>query len=299
MIKEEINIHLAGKKEEEVALAIGFFDGLHLGHQTLIKEVASSCYTPSILTFSRNLKAELHNQKEELLLLEEEKDDMLSSLGIKKEFILPFDEETRKTSVEDFLSFLLKLNPKVIVVGHDFRFANMAKGKAEDLLALEQYGIKIIILNLLEINKKKISSSSIKELLKAHEIKKANALLGYPFSITGKVIHGLQNGHKIGFPTANMVYPKDKLVLPNGVYETRVEIDGKTYSAMTNIGNHPTIATLKENIIETNVISYSGNLYNKVIKVSFIHYIREQKKFSSLKELREQLLKDIKEINKD
>ncbi len=298
MNKENITIHKTEAEQEEIALAIGFFDGLHLGHQTLLKEVlAYKEYTPAILTFSRNFKAGVLHQKEELILTEEEKDELLTSFGIQKEFVLPFDEETMHTSKEDFISFLTKLNPKVIVVGDDFRFASKASGKAEDLRVLESLGIKIIIKDLLQMKEQKISSSSIKELLKVHNLEEANQNLGYPFFLQEKVIHGLHNGHKIGFPTANMNYPVNKVILPNGVYKTRVEIDGKLYCGMTNIGNHPTIDALENNIIETNVLNFTGDLYRKIIKVSFLRYIREQRKFSSLKELREQLLKDIKEID--
>lgn len=293
MTEEILNIRSTEKQKEDIALAIGFFDGLHLGHRMLIEEVKKTdgCI-PCVLTFTKDFKANLKHEKQELLLTKEEEREMLSSLGIEKEFILPFNEETKNTGKEEFLDFLKRLNPRLIVVGKDFTFAKVASGKATDLLSLKQEGIDVKLLSLLLEGNEKISSTMIKALLKEGKIQESDKLLGYDFYLEGIVTHGYENGRKIHFPTANMAYPEYKVRLKEGVYETTTEIDGKNYRSMTNIGNHPTIDALGKDIIETHVINHDEDLYGKEIKVSFKRYLRPQRKFASLDELSRQLLAD-------
>ena len=217
---------------------------------------------------------------------------MLSSFHIKNEFILPFDEETKNTTKEEFIAFLLSLNVRKIVIGEDFTFGKFGQGKAKDLLSLMDKGVKVEILPLFEINGEKVSSTRIRALLNDHQIKEANELLGYDFFYQGRVIHGKENGRKISFPTANIDLENKKFRLPNGVYKTRTILNGTSYPSMTNIGNHPTIDPLKSAIIETHIFSLDDDLYGNDIMVEFLSFIREQKKFSSLLELKEQLNKD-------
>lgn len=292
MKRETIDIHSVKDRKKQVNIAIGFFDGLHLGHQTLIKEVLKNEGIKAILSFERSFKSKLTQKKEELLLTDEEKDEMLSEEGIEEEFLLPFSDEIKNMTKEEFLDFLRRFNPKAIIVGNDFTFGRNASGKAVDLYKLEKDGIHIIIKDLLKENNEKISSTEIKKLLKEKELEKANSMLGYPFFLRGKVIHGLENGRKISFPTANIEYPFDKLSLPLGVYKTKAIVDDKIYSAMTNIGNHPTIDKLNHNIVETYLLNFKEDLYGKTIEIRFLSFLREQKKFSSLEELKEQLKKD-------
>lgn len=217
---------------------------------------------------------------------------MLKRFSIQNELVLPFDERTRNTSKDEFLSFLYSLNAKKIVVGEDFTFGRNKEGKAKDLFELEKLGVEVKILPLLEIEDEKVSSTRIRQLLKKNEIEKARKLLGYPFFYQGKVLHGKENGRKISFPTANIDLEEGKFRLNNGVYMTRIWINDKSYLSMTNIGNHPTIDPLKGAIIETNVFSFDEDLYGKEIKVEFLSFLREQKKFCSIDELEEQLKKD-------
>ena len=131
----------------------------------------------------------------------------------------------------------------------------------------------------------------VKELLSDKKIEEANKKLGYNFYVEGPVMHGLENGRKINFPTLNMEI--DEKLLPNGVYITRTFIDGKIYKSMTNIGTHPSISELSKPIIETNVLNFSDFIYGKIVKVEFLKFIRDQKKFASLNDLKEQLKKDL------
>ena len=177
-----------------LSLAIGLFDGLHLGHQMLFKETLTDDGESSVLTFTNDLKNKTKNDQNCPLLTEKEKEEMLSSFHIKNEFILPFDEETKNTTKEEFIAFLLSLNVRKIVVGEDFTFGKFSQGKAKDLLSLMDKGVKVEILPLFEINGEKVSSTRIRALLNDHQIKEANELLGYDFFYQRRVIHGKENG---------------------------------------------------------------------------------------------------------
>lgn len=291
---EIYNITIDDKLDlKDTYLTIGFFDGLHLGHLDLINK-AKTKGEVSLLSFSMDMKSLLRNKEKEFLLTKNQKIERLKSLGIKNYIELNFDEKLKNSSKEEFLNFLKMMNPKGIIVGQDFTFSKKAEGKAIDLNVLKNDGIEVYILPLKEKNGVKISSTEIKKLLKENKIEQANIFLSYNFFYDGKVIHGKENGRKINFPTANMKEEKDKIVLNPGVYKTLTIIDNKTYKSMTNIGNHPTIDTLSENIIETHIIDFNKDIYDKNIRVIFISYIRDQIKFDSLLDLKKQLEKDIK-----
>lgn len=286
MIKKYISIKNNTKLDDNISLAIGFFDGLHLGHKVLIDELKNYNSKKAIITFKSDFKSTLKKEELNLLLLDEEKDRMLTTLGIDYEYIFESNEEILKTSKEDFLKYLDNQNIKNIVVGEDFTFGKFALGKAGDLLSLNS---NIIIKPLLEINKTKISTTYIKSLLLNNKIDKVNQLLGYDFSISGVVIHGLKNGRKINYPTANINYPLNKFKLNSGVYKTITIVNNREYQSMTNIGTHPTIASLNEDIIESHIFDFNEDIYGKEITIIFKQFIREQKKFNSLDELKNQL----------
>lgn len=286
MIKKYISIKNNTKLDDNISLAIGFFDGLHLGHKVLIDELKNYNSKKAIITFKSDFKSTLKKEELNLLLLDEEKDRMLTTLGIDYEYIFESNEEILKTSKEDFLKYLDNQSIKNIVVGEDFTFGKFALGKAGDLLSLNS---NIIIKPLLEINKTKISTTYIKSLLLNNKIDKVNQLLGYDFSISGVVIHGLENGRKINYPTANINYPLNKFKLNSGVYKTITIVNNREYQSMTNIGTHPTIASLNEDIIESHIFDFNKDIYGKEITIIFKQFIREQKKFNSLDELKNQL----------
>ncbi len=288
----EVNIK-EKKKREPCYLAIGFFDGFHKGHELLLQEIEKGKGAKkALLTFTRSFKSSLKKEKEELLLTKEETVEYCEKEGIDILYVLPFNEETWKASVNDFLSFLKSLNPREIVVGEDFTFAYKAEGNVKTLEKLQEDGIEVKALPLLSLHGEKVASRSIKEHLHNKQVALAKEELGYPFFYTGKVLHGYQNGQKLGFPTANLLLPQGKVRLPDGVYYTRTLVDGKLYSSMTNIGSHPTIDELPIDIAETNIFGLKEDLYGKTIRVYFLDYLRDQKKFSSLEELRSQLAKD-------
>ena len=193
---------------------------------------------------------------------------------------------------------LLEANfsPTVFVCGEDFRFGKGAAGTAHNLSTMTK--AKVEVLPLLEVKGEKISSSTVKQLLLAGKLTEMNALLSEPFFLSGSVIAGKRLGRQIGFPTANFLYPKEKLQLPYGVYETQVSVDGKTYSAITNFGDQPTVEG-RQVFVETHIIGFSGDLYGRMLTVRFIKKLRDIQKFACVEDLKNQLQADVAVVQKD
>ena len=273
-------------------LVIGLFDGVHLGHQELIQEAKKDQREITCLTFSSAMVHSIAHKSGGLLLTEDEKEEKLKELGISRELVLPFDEETKNTSKEAFLSFLQSLSPTRIIVGEDFTFGKNIEGKAKDLFSLKEKGIEITILSLKEQDGEKISSSRIRRLLLDGNVEKAKELLSYPFFYTGEVKAGKHNGKRIGFPTVNIEVEPLKVKLKEGVYLTKTTVLGHTYLSMTNVGNHPTIDPLSISIIETYLLGFDEEIYGKTIRVEFFAFLRPQQKFNSVNELHSQLQQD-------
>ena len=273
-------------------LVIGLFDGVHLGHQELIQEAKKDQREITCLTFSSEMAHSIAHKSGGLLLTEDEKEEKLKELGISRELVLPFDEETKNTSKEAFLSFLQSLSPTRIIVGEDFTFGKNIEGKAKDLFSLKEKGIEITILSLKEQDGEKISSSRIRRLLLDGNVEKAKELLSYPFFYTGEVKAGKHNGKRIGFPTVNIEVEPLKVKLKEGVYLTKTSVLGHTYLSMTNVGNHPTIDPLSISIIETYLLGFDEEIYGKTIRVEFFAFLRPQQKFNSVNELHSQLQQD-------
>ena len=273
-------------------LVIGLFDGVHLGHQELIQEAKKDQREITCLTFSSEMAHSIAHKSGGLLLTEDEKEEKLKELGVSRELVLPFDEETKNTSKEAFLSFLQSLSPTRIIVGEDFTFGKNIEGKAKDLFSLKEKGIEITILSLKEQDGEKISSSRIRRLLLDGNVEKAKELLSYPFFYTGEVKAGKHNGKRIGFPTVNIEVEPLKVKLKEGVYLTKTSVLGHTYLSMTNVGNHPTIDPLSISIIETYLLGFDEEIYGKTIRVEFFSFLRPQQKFNSVNELHSQLQQD-------
>ena len=273
-------------------LVIGLFDGVHLGHQELIQEAKKDQREITCLTFSSSMAHSIAHKSGGLLLTEDEKEEKLKELGVSRELVLPFDEETKNTSKEAFLSFLQSLSPTRIIVGEDFTFGKNIEGKAKDLFSLKEKGIEITILSLKEQDGEKISSSRIRRLLLDGNVEKAKELLSYPFFYTGEVKAGKHNGKRIGFPTVNIEVEPLKVKLKEGVYLTKTSVLGHTYLSMTNVGNHPTIDPLSISIIETYLLGFDEEIYGKTIRVEFFAFLRPQQKFNSVNELHSQLQQD-------
>lgn len=278
-------------------LAIGFFDGLHLGHRAILNEEKEDGQQLSLLTFDVE---QLGAFKKDALTIytNAERALLFSEARIESIFVLPFDIRTQNASKEDFLSFLQRLTPHRVLVGEDFRFGKGALGKAEDIRkAFPEKEVRI--LPLLCDEKGKISSSRIRSLLSEGDIENANRLLGRPYFVIGNVVHGRHNGHRLGFPTANLVLVNGKAYPSEGVYKTRTFVDSKVYPSMTNIGTHPTIDETVRKTLETHIHGFSGDLYGRSIRVEFLSRLRDQMRFSSAEDLENQLKEDLRRILSD
>ena len=231
---------------EPKAIALGNFDGIHIGHQKLIKKNIELAHqlnlVPSVLLFKENSKKTLIDEKDYLTSLDD-KIEILAQMGLDTFCILEFDEEFRSLSPKDFIAKILykKLNTKYIVVGEDYRFGKNAKGDIEKLRALQDefaYQTKVIDFEL--DNGEKISSGTIKNLIKNGDINKASTYLGRPYKIRGEVVDGHKRGRKLNFPTANLKMNFSYTIPKDGVYLTRVNVGGKNHFALSNVGSNPT-----------------------------------------------------------
>ncbi|WPU99479.1 bifunctional riboflavin kinase/FAD synthetase [Mucilaginibacter sp. cycad4] len=282
-------------------VTIGTFDGVHIGHRKIIsgiKELAESTGGETvILTFFPHPRMILHPEDESIKLITTitEKAELMERLGVDHLIITPFSRDFSNQSAESYIRDVLvnKIGTKKIVIGYDHRFGKDRQGGFEDLQRLSPvYGFDVVEIPEQDINEVAISSTRIRNALLSGDIHLANAFLGYPFFITGKVVRGDQIGRQLGYPTANIVVEeKYKLIPCDGIFAVTVIVAGRTYKGMAYIGSRPTVNGLTRNI-EVNIFDFNEEIYNQTIRMEFHHYIRGDVKFSSLEELKVQLAQD-------
>ena len=282
------------------AICLGYFDGIHLGHRELInktiKEAKEYNLTPTFLTFDPDPNFVLgFKKKNELIMPLEDRFKLVKELGIEDIIVLKFDEESMNLEPNEFIDYLINtLNVKNITVGFDFSFGKRGKGRVKDLLALDN--IKVNVIEELKVNDKKVSSSFIIEDIKNGNVENLKDTLGQLYSIKGTVIKGLGNGKKLSFPTLN-IDPLDEYVEPKyGVYAVKVKLKGNEYLGMANIGFHPSISELDKALLEVHLFDFNEDVYGEKVTCTFLSYIREERKFPSLKDLINQLDYDKKLI---
>ena len=254
---------------------------MHLGHRRLLARAKSlgEGVGVSVIVGHKGLP----------LYTKAEREKLFASLGADYIVEFPF-EEIRNLSPEDFLRILQEeLSPKAYLCGADFRFGDGAKGDGE--LLKRSVSMPVFVEELLHIDGEKVGTGRIKALLTEGKIEQANTLLGGSFFLLGKVERGRQVGGELGFPTANIRYPKDKFSIKEGVYQTEVTVDGKKYKGITNFGARPTFDN-GEVWTETHILEYRGDLYGKDLSVRFLSYMREVKRFESVEALKAQLRED-------
>ena len=276
-------------KNRGCVMLLGGFDGLHAGHKKLVERAKSFCLPIGIMTI-------VGGKDEKGLFTLQEREEIFKRAGVDFAFELPF-QEIKNLSPDEFSTLLLdEFHPTAFVCGDDFRFGKNACGNAQMLKQTGQ--VRVEIEKLITANGEKISSTKIKECVSAGYIAKANELLGEAFFLIGTVVKDRGVGRTLGFPTANVEYPKEKYPIKQGVYETRVSINGKEYKAITNYGNRPTFDN-DAIIAETYLDGFSGELYGKELKIRFVRYLREIKKFESAEALQAQLKEDIRRVRED
>lgn len=299
---EIVKINSNNESRFQTALALGNFDGVHIGHQklirTMIENASKSGFRPAMMIFENHTKSFIFESGPRLLNSNSQKNKFLDYLGVKTLYTMKFDDTIMKLSPRDFVKEILfeKLNCRSITVGPDYRFGHKAHGNVEGLLELSrEFGIATEIVQPVYHENILVSSTQIRELITAGEIQKANSLLGRPFGITGEVIHGKGLGRKMGFPTAN-IKPSDKYVIPKmGIYRSNTVIDGKVYPSATNVGINPTFNEIDLKI-ENHVIGFDQQLYGKEIEICFLEYIRPEQKFESIDALISRMQEDINYI---
>lgn len=279
-------------------VALGSFDGLHLGHLSLIKkvkELASENNGNSVVFTFKNHPRNLikPNEKVELLMTNDEKIKVLEKEHIDILAFKTFDENIMKMQPEDFIKWICEdYNAKGIVVGFNFKFGYKNLGDVEFLSKFKQkYNYKLIVMDPYKIDNEIISSTKIRQELKRGNVEKVSKMLSRPYLLTGKVIHGKKLGRTIGFPTVNMDFDSNKIIPDKGVYYTNIEINGKKFKGITSVGNNPTVNG--QNLtIETHVLNFNKDIYGEEVTLYFISKMREEIKFNSISELKEQLKKD-------
>ncbi len=281
---------------------IGIFDGVHIAHQQIIQrlnELKDSYHTESLLvTLWPHPRYVLNKDAANLKLLStlDEKIHQLERAGLDHLFLIPFSKSFASTPYDRFIEQFLveQLQVQHVVVGFNHHFGKDRQGSFK---FLEEFGKKKGFtteqLANVEIDGEGVSSSKIRNLVVEGNLEMVNKMLGYPFTVSGKVIHGNKVGRKLGFPTANIEAPEIYKILPaEGVYAVKAEIGSKEYDGMLNIGIRPTIDDRKEKVIEANFFDFDGDLYGKHLTLKFYYRIREERKFESLEQL-------VKQINVD
>ena len=280
-------------------VSLGNFDGIHIGHQKLMKTNITLSnkenLTPAVLLFKENSKMILSDETDYIANLDD-KIEFLSDMGIDTFCLIDFTDAFRSLSPEEFISKILvdKLNAKAVVVGIDYKFGKYAAGNVDTLKSLEEkYAYKTHVVDFEVDGDYKISSRTIREDIRKGKINLANKYLGRPYKIKGKVIHGYKRGRKLNFPTANLATDFSYVIPIDGVYLTRVTIDDDKYFALTNIGKNPTFEN-QERRIETYILDFNKDIYGREISIEFLEFFRGDFKFNSVDELIEQMEMDKK-----
>lgn len=284
--------------EEDTVISLGKFDGIHRGHELLMERLAEKKregLKAAIFTFDIPPRRNVQHVEAKVLTTNEEKMHIFEDMGIDYLIECPFTEEVMHMEPEDFIRMLVeRLHVKCIVAGEDFRFGHNRRG---DYRMLQEYagklGYEALILKKMKEDARDISSTFVREEIAAGNIEKANHLLGYRYFVKGMVKHGNQIGRTIGIPTINLIPPEEKLLPPFGVYVSEVAIGEERYQGVTNVGCKPTIEGNNPVGVETYLLDFHENVYDRIVTVEFISKIRAEHKFENIEALKEQMENDI------
>ncbi len=279
------------------AVAIGNFDGLHLGHQeilrALVEQAQAANLSSLVFTFSPHPEKILGQESIRMIQTLEQRLEGLEKLGVKTALVMPFNDHFFRLTAHEFIEEILwsRLQAKLVVVGEDFRFGRGREGNA-DLLseAGKKLGFKVLKVPPVIRDGKVISSSLIRDLLERGKVDLAARYLGRVYEIDGTVVKGDARGQSLGIPTANLTSQNE--ILPSGVFITETKVKGNSFPSVTNIGQRPTFGPSPP-IIESHLLGFQGNLYGEKIRTGFYQKIRDEKKFSGEAELRLQISQDI------
>ncbi|WP_017727358.1 bifunctional riboflavin kinase/FAD synthetase [Halalkalibacterium ligniniphilum] len=291
------------KKEQSppTVMALGYFDGVHIGHQHVIEagkhEAVKRGIQLAVMTFHPHPKEVLRKESEQMPYITpvEDKIEQMERLGIDRLYFVKFDHAFAQLTPQQFVDqYLIGLHVVHVVAGFDFTYGQLGKGTMETLPFHARNQLTQTTVAKIEREGVKISSTKIRELLEKGEVEKIPFYLGRDYEVSGTVIHGDKRGRTIGFPTAN-VKPKDRYIIPKtGVYAVEFLHEGQRYEGVCNVGYKPTFYDEKEKIpsIEVHLFNFKGNLYDAFVRVRFKHYIRAEKKFTGIEALVEQIKAD-------
>ena len=289
----------------EYCATIGFFDGVHRGHQFMIDSLTTMAHAQGrqslVITFDRHPRQVVHaDYVPQFITTTDEKLQLLHATAADRIEVLHFDAQMAQLSAYEFMRQVLheKYGVTMLLTGYDNRFGhNRAEGFADYVRYGEEMGMEVLQNTPIDIDGLRVSSSLIRRQLAEGSINEANNCLGHPYSITGCVAHGFQEGRRIGFPTANIVPESaEKLVPGNGVYATRVSVEGGEWMpAMLNIGTNPTFQR-QQTTIEAHIIGFEGDIYGRKVRVEFGRKLRDEQRFESVEALQKQLEADKKEV---
>lgn len=285
-------------------IALGNFDGLHLGHLSLVNKVKvlarDNDGNSIVFTFKNHPRKFINpNNKTELIMTNDEKIEVLKNENVDILALVDFDDKIMRMMPEDFIKLICEVyKVKGIVVGFNFKFGYKNLGDVELLKKFQKkYNYTLYVIESYKLDDEIISSTNIRRSLIQGDVKKAFKMLSRPYMLSGKVINGKKLGRTIGFPTANLEINKEKVIPAKGVYYTNVEINGKIFKGITSVGNNPTVNG-KELTVETYILDFDNDIYEKEIRVYFIDRIRDEIKFNNIDELIDQLQKDKKYAEK-
>ncbi|AUZ38717.1 MULTISPECIES: bifunctional riboflavin kinase/FAD synthetase [Bacillus] len=296
--------HLIKEKQAKSVMALGYFDGVHLGHQKVIgtaKQIAEEKgLTLAVMTFHPHPSHVLGRDKEpkDLITPLEDKINQIEQLGTEILYVVKFNEVFASLSPKQFIDqYIIGLNVQHAVAGFDFTYGKYGKGTMETMPADLDGKAECTMVEKLTEQDKKISSSYIRTALQNGDVELANVLLGQPYFIKGIVIHGDKRGRTIGFPTANVGLNNSYIVPPTGVYAVKAEVNGEVYNGVCNIGYKPTFYEKRpeQPSIEVNLFDFDQEVYGAAIKIEWYKRIRSERKFNGIKELTEQIEKDKQE----
>jgi riboflavin kinase/FMN adenylyltransferase len=281
----------ATKRPRDVA--VGEFDGVHLGHREVIRGA------DTVLTFEPHPRTVVApDSAPKLLTTLEIKADLIAALGVQELVVIPFDGERMAQTAQDFIDHELveRLGARSVSVGENFRFGNRARGDADLLRAQDAFETRVV--QLVELEGEIISSTHIRGLVAAGDVAAAARFLGAPFHMRGTVAHGDKRGRTLGFPTANLV-PDSRLVVPDhGIYACHAQVDGETHVAAVNVGVRPTFKTGRGLLVEAFLLDFDGDIYDRELRLDFLERLRGEKRFDSVEALVEQMGADVEETRK-
>jgi riboflavin kinase/FMN adenylyltransferase len=285
--------------ESPTVLTIGAFDGVHLGHQQLIRSVVESArskgYRSALVTFFPLPSVVLGRAEPFYLTSNEEKLEQLERLGLDMTVVVEFTTETTHVRAAEFVNLLVEnLSMRQMWIGHDFALGYKREGNIAFLQAMGiERGYSVRTLEPVLLDGRPVSSSRIRNALQAGDVRQASACLGRPFQLTGQVVRGAQRGHKLGVPTANLAVWAEHAVPRNGIYACCAHVNNTTYDAVTNIGTRPTFDN-GARTIEAHLLDFDGDLYGQIMTLDIIEFQRPEEKYSTVEALITQMREDIR-----